>query len=299
MVRTAAILALLLPVAAAADEVVLSRGGTISGIVVERSDTAITLDVGPGRVTLPMSAVKQVREGRSSLTAYRERAARLAPGDLAGWLELAWWARDHRLETQSRAALEQVVQFDPDHLLARQALGQVRLGDRWVSREESLRARGYVLFEGAWITREERATLLRERAESAAAARARAEAEARIREAEARARAAEAEARQAEAALRAAEAGVGGIPYEYVLWGGGGHGPRPHKRGRGTGTRPAPSPCWAGCGEKGTVVAPGAIRPPSTGTGRDVSGSRRSAGRRSSDRRSASQGTSAPLPRRP
>jgi hypothetical protein len=299
MLRTAAILALLLPVASSADEVVLSGGGTISGIVVERSDAAITLEVGPGRVTLPMSAVMEVREGRSALTAYHERAAQLAPGDLAGWLELARWARGHRLGTQARAALEQVLRLDPDQLLARQALGQVRLGDRWVSREESLRARGYVFFEGAWMTREERTELLRGRAEAAAEAQARAEAEARIREAEARAQAAEAEARRAEAALRAAETGAGGIPYGYVWWGGRGRGPRPHQRGRGTSTRPSPSPCWAGCGEKGTVVTPGASRPASTGTGRHVSGSRRSAGRSSSGRRSPSQGTSAPLRRGP
>jgi len=299
MVRTAAVLALLLPLAAVADEVVLSAGGTVSGIVVERSDVAITLEVGPGRVTLPMSSVREVREGRSALTAYRERAARLAPGDLAGWLELARWARGHGLGTQARAALEQVLRLDPDQLLARQALGQVRLGDRWVSREESLGARGYVLFEGDWITLEERTALLRERAEAAAAARARVEAEARIREAEARARAAEAEARRAEATLRAAEAGAGGIPYEYVLWGGGGRGPRAHQRGGRTSARPSPSPCWAGCGEKGTIVTPGASRPLPTGTERNVSGSRRSAGRRSSDRRSASQRTSAPLRRGP
>jgi hypothetical protein len=61
---------------------------------------------------------------------------------------------------------------------------------------------------------EERAAVLKERAESAVAEQARAEAEARAREAEARARAAEAEARRAE--LELAQAGAPD-PYDIGL----------------------------------------------------------------------------------
>ncbi len=269
MVRRAAVLALLLPATVAADEIVLRGGGRVSGIVVERDDASITVDVGPGRVTFPMRLVAEVQEGRSALAAYRQRAARLAPTDTEGWLELARWAGNGRLETQAREAFEHVLLLDPNHREARQALGQVRLGDRWVSRAESLRARGYVLHRGAWVTREERTAVLRERAEAAAAASARAEAGARVREAEARAQAAEAEARRAEAALDAAAAGSSGIPYGYVWLGSGGGGrrqgaPPRHRRGTYIAPRNSPTSCWAGCGERKAVVAPAIIglRPP-------------------------------------
>ena len=87
---------------------------------------------------------------------------------------------------------------------------------RWVSEDESYRARGYVQYEGEWITPAEHEAILRERAAEDARDRERREAESRVREAEARAEEAEARAREAEA-QQASE----GIP----LWYGWGAGP--------------------------------------------------------------------------
>jgi hypothetical protein len=189
---------------AAADEVILKNGGRVSGVVVARTDAAITLEVGPGRLTLPIARVERVVAGGSALGRYRQRAAQLAANDVAGWLELAGWARDSDLLTQAREALEHVLALDPQNAAAHRARGDVLLGERWMSLEDSYRAKGLVLFEGSWVTPEERAALERSRAEEQAATRARAEAEARVREAEARARAAEAEAERAAAAAAAA-----------------------------------------------------------------------------------------------
>ena len=259
MARALLVLAVLVPVSGTADEVILRSGGRVSGIVVERTDTSITLSVGPGRITLPVRSVIGIREGGTALAEYRRRASSLAPEDLEGWLALALWSRERHLETQSREAFGQVLRLDPDHPLAHQALGHVQLGDRWMSRQEALRAQGYVLFESAWVTPTEREAILRERSEAAAAARARAEAEARVREAEARARAAEAEARRAELALEAAEQQPDGIAYPLVVIGQRPHRPCPPWPPL---RRPfSPSPCWAGCGEKGITRVPGAILP--------------------------------------
>lgn len=213
MKKAALLLLGLLPGTAFGDEVFLKGGGRIAGVVVERTATRLALEVGPGRITLPMSRVIRIVEGQSSLAAFRERAAALAPGDAAGWLQLAVWAEERGLGTQARGAYEKVLAIDPGSAQAHRGLGNVRLTDRWVTPEESYRAQGLVPFEGQWVTPAERVALVRERAEATAGDQLRREAAARAREAEARARAAEAEAQRAEAAAREAAEGSSGIPF--------------------------------------------------------------------------------------
>ena len=134
---------------ATADEILLKGGGRLQGVVVERTEKAIVVETGPGRVTLPLSRVEKVVEGRSPLEAYRERAAELAPGDAAGWAALARWAAERDLATQSREAWTQALRADPSNPEANAALGRVELDGAWVSEEEAWRARGYVRFDGA------------------------------------------------------------------------------------------------------------------------------------------------------
>jgi len=77
--------AAILPGAAAADEVFLKGGGRLSGRIVSRTETTIEVDVGAGRIGVPVSSVLRIEEGRSPLHEYEERAGRLAPGDADGW----------------------------------------------------------------------------------------------------------------------------------------------------------------------------------------------------------------------
>jgi hypothetical protein len=208
-------------VPAFADEVILRGGGRLSGVVVERTSDRVVLDVGPGQVTLPMSRVEKIVSGRSTLAAYRERAAELPRTDAEAWFRLGEWAQASGLETQAREAFERALVIDPAYAPAHQALGHLQHAGRWMSEDESYRARGYIFAEGRWLTRAEHEAVLRERAESGAAARAQAESDARVREAEARARAAEAEARRVEAeAAGAADADSSGIPYWWGIGGG-------------------------------------------------------------------------------
>jgi hypothetical protein len=185
---------------ATADQLVLKGGGTLSGVLVKQTPEAVTIDVALGRVTLPASRVERIVSGDSTLGEYRSRALGLRQDDAAGWLALGLWAQDAGLHAQASEAFRRVLAHDPGNAVAQQALGNVRLGERWVSPEESYRAQGLVYFDGSWMTREERDFAARERevaARTEAAERARTEAEARARDAEARAEAAEAEARRA------------------------------------------------------------------------------------------------------
>ena len=239
--------------AAWADEVFLRGGGSVHGEVVQRTAASVVMEVGPGRMTLPMSRVDRIVATTSDLSIYRDRAARLAGGDVAGWLGLARWAEGRDLLTQAREAYEHVAAIDPENAAANASLGRVRLAGRWVTAAESYRARGYVPFEGGWVTPEERSAALADRAAEARARELTAEADARAREAEARARTAEADARRAEAE---AQGSSSGIPYGYVF--GGVFGPGPFgSRSRGMHGSRVPPPV--------VIVAP--PRPPARDEG--------------------------------
>jgi hypothetical protein len=218
MTRTLLMLAavVLLPAAASADEVFLKGGGQLSGRIVSRTAATVEVDVGAGRIAVPASSVVRIEEGRSPLQDYEERAGRLAAGDVDGWVALGGWAEDHGLGTQAREAYHRALAASPDDPRANEALGNVKMGGRWVSEDESYRARGYVQYQGEWIPQAEHEAILREQAAEDARERERREADTRVREAEARAEEAEARAREAEA-QQASE----GIP----LWYGWGAGP--------------------------------------------------------------------------
>jgi len=200
-----------------ADEVFLVGGGRIVGDVVKRRADAIVVEVGPGRVTLPASRVARIASGTSALSVYRDRASRLNPRDVEGWLALGAWARDNDLLTLAREAFEHVLAVDAGNQTAHEALGHVRLSGQWMSEDDSYRARGLVNYEGSWMTPAEAHLIAGQRAAEAEARRADREAAAREREAEARVRIAEAEAARAAAEAEAAANNGGGIPYPWVF----------------------------------------------------------------------------------
>ena len=155
-----------------------------------------------------MSLVEKVVEGRSALEAYHERAEALEPGDVEGWAALARWAAERDLLTQSREAWQRALAADPSHSQANAALGRVEVDGTWMGQDEAYRARGYVSFEGRWVTPPEHEALVRERAAEEASERETREAGLRVREAEARAREAEARAREAESAAQPIDGGI-------------------------------------------------------------------------------------------
>jgi hypothetical protein len=211
---------------AGADQIVMRTGGRIDGVVVEQTATAVVIETGPGRVTLPMSRVAQVVKGHSALDSWRERSASLHAGDVQGWAALARWAGDAGLSTQSADAWYRVLASDPRNVEANRAVGHVQVDGAWLAGDEAYRTRGYVMYEGRWVSQAEQEASIRERFADEASEQQRNEAGFRAREAEARAREAEARAREAEAAT-SPSSDDGGIPF-YIAYGGGGYGYHPY-----------------------------------------------------------------------
>lgn len=146
-----------------ADEVYLRGGGRMTGEIVERTEDSVTVDIGGGFLTAPMSSVVRIEEGISPLQEYRTRAASVAAGDAEAWRELARWAQNRTLSSQAWEAYSQVVAIVPDDEEANQALGRVFVDGGWVSEEESYRSQGYVMFEGSWMTPGERDAIVENR----------------------------------------------------------------------------------------------------------------------------------------
>jgi hypothetical protein len=221
-VRTPALtlVAFVLPLAVSADVVYLKSGGAFSGRIVSRTATTIDMDIGAGRVGIPMVNVARVEESHSPLQEFADRAARIPGDDGPGWLALGDWADAQGLGTQAREAYNRALSASPDNARANEAVGNVYVGGRWVGGDEALRARGYIKFEGQWMMPAEHEAILRERVAENAMEHQRREGEERAREAEARADEAEARARQAEADAEATAKAQDGIPVWYG-WGAG------------------------------------------------------------------------------
>jgi hypothetical protein len=192
------------------DEVFLRSGGRLVGDIVRRDSRQVVLDVDIGHVTVPAGEVAHIVPGlRTPQAVYRDRAAALSPDDADGWLSLALWARAAHLSRPARDAFLRVVQIDPDNAAAHQGLGHVRLADHWMSADDAQRARGFVRYDGRWMTPAERDRRVQEdetRAEHERERRERERSEARTRETESRLRELEARVKEAEARAREAEA---------------------------------------------------------------------------------------------
>jgi hypothetical protein len=234
----------LLPASASADEVFLKSGGRLTGRILVRTATSVSVDVGPGTVTVSMASVDRIEEHRSILDDYDARASALGSDDARGWVALARWAAAEGLGTQARRGYERALAIDPDNADANRALGRTLVDGRWLTEAESYRARGYVQFEGVWMSAADREATLTRREAAVQAEWARLDADRRVRDAEARAAEAEAQAREAQAAAATSTAGI-------PLWWGS-YGWAPGYGWPGTGKhRPRPSP-YAPSGTLGT-----------------------------------------------
>jgi hypothetical protein len=150
---------------AMADTVHLKGGGQIRGVIVERTEDSVTVDIGGGgTVTARMSSVVRIDEDRSPLQDFRERADAIPEGDVEGWRELARWATDNALMSQALRAYSEVLAVLPDDEEANRALGRVKVNGQWMTEEENYRSRGFVKFEGQWMTPQEQRRIEADRA---------------------------------------------------------------------------------------------------------------------------------------
>lgn len=199
----------IVPFAASADQVHLTNGETLDGVARRVGDeVVITLDI--GEVRLPANDVASIDRTPSALAELERRYVALDPNDTKGLYRLGLLAEKARLTSRARAIFRRVLEVDTNHKGARAALGYRRVGDRWLTEEEELTAKGFVHREGVWVSREVAGEM--DRAQAAQRAERRdAEASARIAKLEKEVAAARREAAEAKSAS-------GRQPYTTSVW---------------------------------------------------------------------------------
>ena len=102
-------------------------------------------------------------EGSAAL---ERRLEALDTHDVAAAYKLALELEAAGAHALARKAYEIVIGIDAEHPAARRALGYEKIGDRWLAGDELQRAKGFVRYEGAWMTAEEFAAATRPQREA-------------------------------------------------------------------------------------------------------------------------------------
>ena len=138
-----------------ADDIHLQDGRVLKGRLISRGDGRVVFERPYGKVVFPASKVVKIVPGRSILHDYEELSSALKRDAVSGRLALARWCRAHRLDRQMKTELAKIVAVESDHAEARAMLGEEKVGDRWLSRREAMKARGFVRRDGRWMSRKE------------------------------------------------------------------------------------------------------------------------------------------------
>jgi hypothetical protein len=140
--------AALAPAAQVSAEVFILRGGgRVEGMLVPSSESpreryVIKLASGD-QITLTRDQVKEVHKSNSNLQEYQKHRPTKKDTAEDQWI-LAEWCNSHKLPAERILHMERVIELDPNHAKARAALGYVKEGGAWQTRDEIQRKKGLV-----------------------------------------------------------------------------------------------------------------------------------------------------------
>jgi hypothetical protein len=146
--------AALLSNSARADQIILDNGDVIEGSAHEEGDhVVVSLDM--GSLTLPKNEIREIKKGDTPLDALQKMKQNVKGDNVADLQRVAAWAKDQGLDSKAREMYRRVLEIAPNDAKAHQALGDRQLDGRWLSEDDYMIAKGYVLYEGTWRTRDE------------------------------------------------------------------------------------------------------------------------------------------------
>jgi len=136
----------------------LRNGGRVEGELLNRDEVprrSYLVEVAPGaRVRLTFAQVEKVLYVRPEEQEY-ERIRAAYPDTVEGQWALAEWCGEQRLVEQRERHLRRILELEPDHEQARQALGYNKVDGQWMTRDEAMARRGLIYYKGRWRTRQE------------------------------------------------------------------------------------------------------------------------------------------------
>ena len=134
-----AILALLPAGGASADVFVLKNGTEIDGFPAGKNarKKEITIGTEKGPRTVSESAVKEVRPSADAAADYAKYFAGLGPKDADGAAALGVWAKGLGLEEPSREAFRRALAIRPEHQVAKEGMGFLKVDGKWLNPDEA------------------------------------------------------------------------------------------------------------------------------------------------------------------
>lgn len=145
----------------AEDVIKLYNGGVVSGEIIDETDDDVTIRTKRGNLQVISRAdIYSVERTGSNLDELQTRQSALRRFDVDGHLKLAQWALEKELLAEARSLFEKVIDLDPDHLEAREALGYRRYDGEWYTEDAYMQdVLGMVRWEDRWVTPEEKGLL--------------------------------------------------------------------------------------------------------------------------------------------
>ena len=143
----------LAPFASRAEDVIyMSDGSRLRGKIVDESRREVTIETPAGRMVVPRGQISRVERQGDAQKEFEVRKAKLSSTDAPGWYELGSWCLSQKLAAQAEACWREVIRIAPDHENARAQLGHKKLDGKWLTEDEYYAAKGYVKYEGRWVT---------------------------------------------------------------------------------------------------------------------------------------------------
>ncbi|MFH0946562.1 MAG: hypothetical protein V2A76_15305 [Planctomycetota bacterium] len=127
---------LLTPSAVMADIVHKKDGRTVEGKIVEDTDEHVIVQTKFGPITVPRSEVLRIEKGASPADEFKTRWEEVDRDDVLALLDLADWCEENRLTMFSKKVYRRIIQVDAENETARRALGFVLVDGAWVTKAE-------------------------------------------------------------------------------------------------------------------------------------------------------------------
>lgn len=142
--------------AARGDLVKLKGGGELRGVFLDkvvtgRAGAPVRVEtLTGGIVTVSQDDVEFLAKRSRSIEEY-EWKTRLATNTVDAHWELQEWCKQQGLKKEREAELLLIVSLDPEHEGAHRMLGHIRQDGKWMTRDESMAAKGYVKYKGKYL----------------------------------------------------------------------------------------------------------------------------------------------------
>lgn len=139
-----------------ADTIYKKDGGRLRGQIVDETKTKVKIKAYGTVIEIDRADIARIERDGDVRSEYQKRLKKLEDWDEKGWLKLAEWCDENDLGPEAIDCWYRVIGINPNNRDARFELGHKQLKGKWVPAREYYEAKGYVRYQGLWVTKEDR-----------------------------------------------------------------------------------------------------------------------------------------------